>query len=178
MHQRWPDRAFLEEVYPKIVTWHEWWPKARDGRHDGLLEWGGDSFGNARLETGWDDTHQFNGAKMVGKTMNAYAVDLNSRWAMDAEYLALIADEIGKKDDAAKFRDQLIKMNQRINATLWNENLGIYCSRLWGDDGKPGDFLTHLTPMNFYPLICGAPDAARAERMLKTLSDPALFWGQ
>ena len=31
--------------------------------------------------------------------------------------------------------------------------------------------------MNFYPLIAGVPDAARAKRMLDMLHDPKKFWG-
>ena len=40
MHERRPDRAFLEEVYPALVRWHDWCPERRDGNHSGLLEWG------------------------------------------------------------------------------------------------------------------------------------------
>jgi hypothetical protein len=181
MHLLQPDMAFLREVYPKLAKWHEWWMVARDARHDGLLEWGS-SMGNmnlAKYETGWDDTPQFEGAKMVGKTMNAYAVDLNSLWAMDAHYLALIANTIGQIADAKKYRQEEKEMIRQINDKLWNEESGIYCSRLWdGEDGKPGAFLTRLTPMNFYPLICGAPDAYRAKRMLSVMTDPRQFWGE
>lgn len=43
--------------------------------------------------------------------------------------------------------------------------------------GLPGsDWLTRLTPMNFYPLICGAPDAKRAERVLAWLYREDKFW--
>ena len=132
----------------------------------------------ARWETGWDDTPHFTEAKLVGSTMNAYAVDLNSLWSMDAEYLALIAEALGQPQEAAMFRGQHDEMNRKINQTFWNEELGMYCSRLWGEDGKPGRFLTRFTPMNFYPLICGAPDAGRAARILKALTNPALFWGR
>jgi neutral trehalase len=76
------------------------------------------------------------------------------------------------------FRSEQKEMNQRINDTLWDEKLGMYCSRLWGDGGKPGPFLTRFNPMNFYPLICGAPDATRAAQVLKKLTDLSLFWGE
>lgn len=184
MHQYWPDLDFLREVYPKLTLWHGWWLKERNARNDGLLQWGsstGEMFA-AQDETGWDDTPQFEGVegvKMVGHTMNAYAVDLCSLWAMDAHHLALIADAIGKPEDAKRYRQDAADMNGRINAKLWNETLGIYCSRFWdGDDGTPGDFLTRITPANFYPLICGAPDAARAQKVLTVMTDPAQFWGE
>jgi len=73
MHQRWPDLDFLREVYPKLVRWHAWWFTARDGNHDGLLEWGsnGQSAHEANYETGWDNSPAFEGAKMVGNTLTS-----------------------------------------------------------------------------------------------------------
>ena len=114
IHQRWPNKAFLEEVYPKLLKWHRWWPTERDGLHDGLLEWGSSKAGfqGALWETGWDDTVQFNGAKMAGNTLNAYAVDLNSLWAMDAEYLAFMATVLDKPKDAQELRAERERTNK------------------------------------------------------------------
>lgn len=184
MHQYWPDANFLREVYPKLALWHAWWLQARNARQDGLLQWGSSTgeMGAAQDETGWDDTPQFEGVegvKMVGHTMNAYAIDLCSLWAMDAHYLALIAEAIGRPEDAKRHRQELVDMNRRINERLWNEELGIYCSRFWNKaDGTPGDFLTRLTPANFYPLICGAADEDRAQKVLAVMTDPTQFWGE
>ena len=183
MNQRWPDPDFLSEVYPKLRAWHSWWMKARNAKNDGLLEWGSSkgTLKDAQYETGWDDTPHFEGVagvKMVDHTMNVYAVDLCSLWAMDAHYLSLIADALGKTDEAKAYRQEETDMNARINAKLWNEKLGIYCSRFWdNDDGTPGEFLTRLTPANFYPLISGAPSADQARRVLAVMTDPAQFWG-
>ncbi len=191
MLQRHPDPDFLREVYPKLVLWHAWWLKDRNPKHDGLLCWGTNvdkmdgplgSLQGALWETGWDDTPHFRdvpGVKMVGHTMNLYAVDLCSMWAMDAHYLALMADALGRKDDAEKFRRDEKEMNERINKTLWNDELGIYCSRFWdNEDGSPGKFLTRITPMNFYPLICGAASPDQAKRVLAIMTDPNQFWGE
>jgi len=175
MHQRWPSVAFLKEVYPKLVTWHEWWSKARDGNHDGLLEWGSTTAGfqGAKWETGWDDTVQFEGATMVGPNMDADAVDLNALFAMDAEYLARIADAIGHHAEAKDYRERYQRICAHINGLLWNPDLGIYCSKLWN-----GQFLTRLTPMNFYPLIAGVPDRQQADKVLAVMTDPKRFWGE
>lgn len=177
LYQRWPDRQFLSDVYERLLRWHLWWPNFSDGNRNGLLEWGSlGSFADARLACGWDDTPAFDGARQIGTQMNADAVDLNSLWSMDAEHLALIADELGRQSDAAELLQGQAAMNQRINNVLWNEELGLYCTRLWGEDGEPGRFLTRVTPMNFYPLICGAPDAQRATRVMAMLTDPKKFW--
>jgi putative isomerase len=123
------------------------------------------TFSNAQLETGWDDNVQYATASMVGNNMNVDAVDLNSLWAMDAEYLVNIATALGKTADAARFQADHDKMATLIDDQLWNDSLGIYCSRPW--EPVNGEvFLTRLTPMNFYPLIAGVPDATRAAWLL------------
>lgn len=144
MQERHPDQQFLAEVYPRLVRWHEWWMKARDGNHDGMLEWGSEQhlWQGAQWETGWDDNVEYAGTDLVGVTMNAYAVDLNSLWSMDAEYLARIATALGKTADAKKFETEHTEMNQRINDRLWNEKLGIYCSRFWEVPPKEGPAIT------------------------------------
>ena len=136
MHQRYlDDLDFLKEVYPRLVIWHDWWPKHRDAKQDGLLEWGSTTggFQEAQWETGWDDNLHFEAAHLVGKTMNCYAIDLCAMWAMDAHYLALLADALGKADDARRFRADETAMNKRINERLWNAELRSYCSRFWDD---------------------------------------------
>jgi len=181
MHEHQPDLDFLAEVYPKLVLWNQWWPKARDGNGNGLLEWGSalGRYDLARLETGWDDTPHYDGTPMVGSQMAADAVDLNALWSMDNHYLSKIAAALGKTDEAAKFAAAHEAHNRRINEWLWNEELGLYCSRAWQDqpNGRPV-FLTRITPFNFYPMICGAPDKARGERMLQYFYQPEKFWGE
>jgi putative isomerase len=45
------NRKILEEAFPSLYQWHEWWPSARDGNKDGLLEWGSNPVGDpATLE--------------------------------------------------------------------------------------------------------------------------------
>jgi hypothetical protein len=178
MHQRYPDDLeFLKEVYPKLVRWHDWWPKFRNAKGDGLLEWGSGTggFQYAQFETGWDDNLHYQGATMDGATMNCYSIDLSSMWSMDAHYLALLADTLGRNDDAARFRKEETDMNKRINERLWNDRMKMYCSRFWNDEKG---FLTRVTLMNFYPLSAGAPDSERAKTVLGVLTDPKKFWGE
>ena len=176
-----PDLGFLREAYPVLKAWNAWWMKYRNPNKNGLLAWGADngSLQIAMYETGWDDTPHFQGAKMVGKTMNVYAVDLCALWAMDAHYLSLIAQAIGNEQAAAQHQRDADEMNKRINEHLWNEDLGIYCSRFFdNEDGSPGEFLTKLAPLNFYPLISGAPNEEQARRALQIMSDREQFWGE
>jgi Trehalase len=180
IYQRWPDLQFLKDVYPRLRKWHEWWAKNSDGNKDGLLEWGASNrtLFDAWVACGWDDTPAFEGSELVGTQMNVDAVDLNSLWSMDAEYLAHMADALDLPDDARQLRARQAQINRLMNEILWDEDLGVYCHRLWNKDGTPAAFETRLTPMNFYPLICGAPDERRAKRMIEVLTDPNKFWGR
>ncbi len=73
MHQRWPDMAFLAEVYPKLAQWHDWWPTARDGNKNGLLEWGSNGGG-------------FQGAQGRGvQTIRTALVEALNRRGIDGE---------------------------------------------------------------------------------------------
>jgi glycogen debranching enzyme len=147
MHERRPNLAFLAEAYPHLVKWHDWWMEARDGNHNGLLEWGSEQqeWQGAQYETGWDDNVAYIGTRMDGSTINADAVDLSSLWSMDAEYLARIANALGKADDAKRFEAEHAAMNKRINDRLWNEDLGIYCSRFWDIPASEGPELNPVT---------------------------------
>jgi len=147
MQERHPDHEFLAEVYPSLVRWHEWWMKARDGNHNGLLEWGSEQqfWQGAQFETGWDDNVAFQDTMLVGNTMNADAVDLSSLWSIDADFLARIANALGKTDDAKLFASERDAMNKRINDRLWNEELGIYCSRFWEVPPVSGDPIEQQT---------------------------------
>lgn len=179
-----PDTAFLREAYPTLKAWNAWWMDHRNARQDSLLQWGDDygSFEIAMYETGWDDAPHFQaveGVKMEGTTMNVYAVDLCALWAMDSHYLSLIAKAIGETEAAKRHQIDSDRMNRRINEKLWNEDLGIYCSRFFNNpDGTSGKFLTKLSPQNFYPLISGAASKQQAQRVLEIMTDPEQFWGE
>jgi len=141
MTQRYPDKAFLAECYPKLVKWHDWWFARRpsdglpyrDGNQNGLLEWGTETGGlqEAKYESGLDDSPMYDDCKMVGPSMNLDDVGLSALWAADAGYLAIIADSLGKPNDARRFREEHKAMSDRINKLMWNEELGVYCNRYW-----------------------------------------------
>ncbi|AIE85466.1 MGH1-like glycoside hydrolase domain-containing protein [Fimbriimonas ginsengisoli] len=168
IQQRFPDMAFLREVYPRLVRWHEWWREARDGNKNGLLEWGSSTGGwqEAQWETGWDDNLHFAGTRMMGTSMNADAVDLSSMWSMDAQYLALLATSLGRKSDAEQFRKEQLEMNANINAHLWNPRLGLYCSRLWHPERPVPVSLGPFTASFFSDEALGKEAARRTDRVV------------
>jgi len=166
MNQRDPDPAFLKDVYPKLLKWHNWWfakqgpgkRPNRDGNGDGLLEWGSGTgdLQNAKFESGLDDSPMFDDGKMSGPNMTMDATDLNALWAMDAEYLARIADRIGKKSEATRLRKECAAMARRMDDLLWDDARGVYGYRYWTPKQATQDFvLTDVFKANGKPGLKG-----------------------
>ena len=100
-------------------------------------------------------------------------IGLNSLYAMDAEALSEIADELGRTRDARELRSEYEAMKERINKALWSEEDGIYLCRRWD-----GGFIKRLSPINFFPMIAGVASRERAERMVREhLLNEEEFWG-
>jgi hypothetical protein len=43
-------REILEEAFPPLYRWHQWWFTARDGNQNGLLEWGSNPISSASFD--------------------------------------------------------------------------------------------------------------------------------
>jgi len=160
------DIGLLEESYPALKRWHEWWFKCRDGNQNGLLEWGSDAKGEkrwqyhnlqaAKFESGLDNSPMYDNVSFNERTntMELDDVGLNSLYALDAWALSKIAAELGRYGDELKYLNEYLDMKRRINELLWNEKAGIYQNR-------------------------GIPSIGMARRMLNEhLLNESEFWGK
>jgi putative isomerase len=181
-------RALLAETFAALLRWHAWWPPARDGNGDGLLEWGSDPLPEglhkwewnnmqaAMYESGLDNSPMYDDAafNITTHTMELADVGLNALYAMDAWALAEIATELGRTEDAQRLSAEYRQLADLINREMWDEQAGIYKNRHW--DGR---LSPHLSPTNFYPLIAGIAPPERAARMVhEHLLNEREFWGR
>lgn len=180
-------RSFLQETFPILLRWHEWWLPHRDGNGDGLLEWGSDPVAAPRdwqahnlqaamYESGLDNSPMYDDVAFNPQTntMELADVGLNALYALDAWALSEIAQELGLFDEANRLRSEHDALGRRINQVLWNEEAGIYCNRHW--DGR---FSLRLSPTLFYPMLAGIVPPPRAERMVREhLLNEREFWGR
>ena len=121
------DVSFLNEMYPKLVAYHDWWYRDRDHDNDGLAEYGAtvdpqnataeDRRQAAAWESGMDNAPRFDAAlgagvvdntdaagKMVGYSLTQESVDLNSYLAAEDGILAQMAARLGHPADAARYQ--------------------------------------------------------------------------
>jgi len=179
------DPDFLNEVFPALKKWHEWWMPNRDGNGDGLLEWGAGRTGNdpcrasmqgARYESGLDNSPMYDDVEFDEKSccMKLADVGLSSLFALDAWSLSRIAEIIGNDTDKEHFFKEYAELKDRINSEMWNDEKGIYLNREWN-----GCFSNRLSPTCFYPMIAGIPNERQAERMVNEhLLNENEFWGE
>lgn len=180
------DLEFLQRIYPRLREHHRWFLKYRDGNGDGLFEWGTNLevthtdyagyLNEAKAESGLDNSPMYDETVFNPDTHTMELVDvgLSCGVALDAWSLAEVAALLGLEEDARELRAEFDEIAARINAILWNEELGIYCNRHW--DGR---FSSILSPTCFYPMLAGIAPRERAERMVREhLLNEEEFWGE
>ena len=190
-----PDRRWLRDIFPRLARWHEFWMARRDGDGDGLLEWGSDAAPEyafpqmlqdnpqlqhsakcAMYESGLDNSPMYDDAVFNAGacTLELADIGLNAYYALDCEALAAIADCVGKRTAARRYRAEYEQMKARVNERLWDEAAGIYCNRHW--DGRLSG---RWSPTSFLPLIAGVAPRERAERLVRAhLLNEREFWGE
>ena len=161
-----PEPGWLESLYPRLCRYVDWDLRNRDSDGHGLAEWFIQEYANCRSgESGMDNCSRFDPARPLD------AVDFNAYLASECELLARIAGRRRDAAGAARWREGHARLNGLMNDRLWDEDAGLYLDAFAGTDRRTGI----PSCASFLPLLSGAPDAARANRLLDRLESPALF---
>jgi len=175
-------RRFLRQALGAGESFMRFWSDHRDADHDGLFEWGG----NAVLESVRDS--QVPIWELLGKDdptapSLVEAVDLNSMLVREMRALGDMAEELGEKPSAARWRERAEALAARINATMWDPETRFY----YNVDRATNGF-TVKTPagttldlrrkeiIGFLPLWAGVAPPDRAQALVHHLTNPAEFW--
>ncbi|MCE4936620.1 alpha-glucosidase [Aliivibrio fischeri] len=251
------DKAWLEEMYPKLVAYHDWWLRNRDNNGNGVPEYGasrdkahntdnGDMLftvergnkkeelagldkyqeiiksGNydhieipaqtaASWESGRDDAAAFgfidkeqldayvkNGGKrsdwevkfaqnrdkngtLLGYSLLQESVDQASYMYSDNQYLAEMADILGKTSEAKDFRKKADKLANYINTCMFDEGTGFFYDIRIEDkplaNGCAGKPIVERGkgPEGWSPLFNKAATQSHADAVVKVMKDPKEF---
>ncbi len=181
------EKWFLEEVFPKLLTWNRWWPQNRDT--DGYLCWGSSPFEpylrnldrnahtryGAALESGLDNSPMYDNIPFdtLRNQLKLADVGLMSLYIMDCEALSEIAGILGKAEIEKELSNRAEIYRQNLNK-LWDDSRGIYLNKRLDTN----EFSDKISPVNFYPLLARAPSQSQAERMIQEhFYNPDEFWG-
>ena len=154
VYERDGERAFLEELFPRLEMHYAFVRRAYDRDRDGLHTGGFMGMDNIPRPGPPDEEE----------------ADLSGWVALFARDMARIAGEIGQSERAAFYRAEYAQIVVQINAQLWDEETGFYYDR------NANGFLREKSYAGLIPFIAGAPDVAQAGRIIEHLANPAEFW--
>jgi putative isomerase len=172
------DKAFLVEMYDKLVRYHRWWFAARVHDHDGVPEYGstdGTAIA-AKWESGMDNAVRFDGIVMLKNGRNAWSmnqasVDLSADLYREALDLAQIAGALGKADDRQQWLRQAAVLRSRIRTRMFDEARGYFFDIKLGS----GAFVHVYGPEGWMPLWAGAATPSQAGAVARVMLDPNKF---
>lgn len=189
LYKQYKEEWLLELLYKELLTWNRWWDKNRKDK--GLLclgsnpyekvtyfrsEFDVDCHYGAVLESGLDNSPMYDGVSFNKQKhlLEQQDVGMSSLYVMDCDYLALIAEELGHKEDVLELRKRADYYRTNL-AELWDEKTGFYYNR----STKTMKFNYRTSPTCFYPLLAKVPTQDQAERMIKEhLLNTDEFWGK
>jgi len=123
-----------------------------------------------------DGLYMTDWASMDNSPRNAHiakggtAVDTSSQMVLFADHLAQIADMLGKKDDAAGFRQEAAELGHLINQKMWNPQ-----RRFYFDLTVEGKQSPAKTIAAYWTLLAGVASEQQAEDLAAELHNPQSF---
>ncbi len=172
------DKSFLEEMYPKLTKYHNWWYEYRDNNQNDLSEYG--STDGTRIaaawESGMDNAVRFDNAVMIKNNDHAWSldqesVDLNSYLYAEKMYLIKIAEVLNDQETIAKLTDDANKLKEVIQNTFYDTDKGFFYDKSLHSD----ELRTVEGTEGWTPLWAGIATKDQAEQVIKTMLDTAKF---
>ncbi|GAA2412483.1 hypothetical protein GCM10010404_83050 [Nonomuraea africana] len=187
------DAAFVKELYPKLVAYHEWWYRNRDHDRDGIAEYGAtvDPLNNTdeerraamAWESGMDNAPRFDATRMlenrdasgkvVGYAADQESVDLNAYLKAEKDYLAKLALVAGRPGDAARWTRESATLSRFIQRHMYDSATGFF----YDIDLTTGRPLVERGRAieGAIPLWAGVASRTQAAAVRDKLVDPAEF---
>ncbi|HWU77522.1 MAG TPA: trehalase family glycosidase [Rhodanobacter sp.] len=172
------DKAFLTEMYDKLVRYHRWWFTARDHDHNGLAEYGSTdgTAVAAKWESGMDNAVRFDAISMLKNgdgawSMDQESVDLNAYLYREDLDLARVASILGKTADQASWLKQAAAIKTSIQERMYDNKRGYFFDARLGSH----DLVHAYGSEGWAPLWTGVASPAQARAVARVMLDPAKF---
>ena len=176
IYKKTQDTTFLNEMYPKLVKYHNWWYVFRDYDKDGLCEYGSTdgSLIAAKWESGMDNAIRFDNCKIVegsDYSINTESVDLNSYLAKEKEYLSKMA-KVLKLSEHTKWEQEFNTLSDRIRNNFYDKKSGYF----YDIDAENGEFLNSaLGPEGWTPIWCEIATKEQTDKVIEYMMDTTRF---
>lgn len=150
--------------YEQLMLSIDYWMRYCDFDRNGLPVW------NSSDHSGMDN--QISRAGRLDE-FRYEGVDLACYIYRELRAMELMAEKLGKADDAKRLRVRAALLADKINTVFWDEEDGFYYDR----DEHTGELVRVKSAAGFIPLWAGIVPPRRAERLVREhLTDPDEFW--
>lgn len=150
-------------IFDILVDYYDWIKLNR--RWDNGLYW------TTSYANGMDRSPRL-GTKHVCEHGEGGWIDITAQQALNALYIAKIADAIGETEVGDRFRLEHKEIAQLINRTLWDDDDHFYY-----DVDKKGRFYKVKTPASFWPFIARVASDEQAKQLVdEHILNPNRFW--
>lgn len=190
IYKKWPEKWFLEKVYPTFVGWNRWFAEHRM-TEEGYLCWGSDPYephngrwfeGNrvndwqgAAYESGLDNSPMYDDMVFDPEThlMKLADVGLMGLYIMDCRCMIEMSRILGRDDMIPELEARKAKVEQALSG-LWDEEFGMFLNKNLTD----GTLSRRISPTNFYALQADCVTDTQKKRMMaEHFYNPDEFWG-
>lgn len=178
VYQQTKDKAFIEEMLPKLIKYHEWRYQYRDHDQNGLCEYGGISSEvyMGQWESGMDVAVKFHGVKMLKNAEKAYSfdqesVELNCYLCAEKFYLAYLLEEIGRNEEAEHYKTEGTILKKKIQDCFYDQQTGYFYDRKLGS----GELVKVIDISGWIPLFTNMALPEQAKTVKQNMLDPNLF---
>lgn len=172
------DKAFLGEMYDRLVRYHRWWFKARDHDHNGVAEYGSSDGTKvaAKWESGMDNGVRFDAITMLGNgngawSMDQESVDLNAYLYKEKLDLAQVAAVLGKTRDHAQWLKEAATMKAVIQSRMFDKTRGYFFDSKLGT----GDSERVYGSEGWTALWADVASPDQAKSVIRVMLDPDKF---
>ncbi|MHC4799686.1 MAG: MGH1-like glycoside hydrolase domain-containing protein, partial [Planctomycetota bacterium] len=156
------DKELREAIFESMRKYHQWWlsPVKRDAK--------------TGLVTGWYEETISYTIKWDQLPATIAPVDLNVAVALGSDRIARLADQLGHKSEAKKYRQIFREHVRAINQYLWDAEDGVY----YPYNVKTNQRESKLIASIFDTFRLEIAGSERIQKLIPKLTDPELFnWG-
>ncbi|RLV60790.1 cell wall anchor protein [Parashewanella curva] len=197
------DKAFLKEMYPKLVAYHQWWYRNRDHNRNGLVEYGANLhplhqehqkpkrkaiIQASAWESGMDNAPRFDDSEdlniwvnkdkngsPIGYSLSQESVDLNAYLYAEKRLLAEISQKLGLGNTSKQWQKQASKLGQKIRTQFWDADTQFFYDRRYHNNTSYLLIKQGKGVEGWLPLWAKVASTEQAKQLIKVNLTPTRF---